>query len=444
MPDVSKPAITGNDTNTRITTVTSLSHDGRGVGRVDDKVVFIEGSLPGEQVMFRYLKRRRQYDTGKLLEIVSPSRHRVVPPCEYFGVCGGCALQHLHHDAQIHVKEQILRDHFAKFGRLVPETWRPPLTGVSFHYRRKARLGVRHVAKKGGVLVGFREKASRYIADMSSCLTLDRRFSDLLPALRELVMALSCPDRVPQIEVAAGDDEIALVLRHLVPLTDDDEQTLITFGRQAGAQIYLQPKGPDSIRCLWPENDAGLSYRLPEFNVELFFRPVDFIQVNAGMNRRMVSLALDLLDVQQDDAVLDLFCGLGNFTLPLARRAGRVTAIEASHDLLDRARDNARYNGIDNVEFKRADLYQPLPELPQQGFNKMLIDPPRDGAMEVVKHLTATGPEVILYVSCNPVTLARDSEVLVNVKGYRLMTAGVMDMFPHTCHVESIALFRKP
>ena len=438
-----KSASTNN--NDPVATITSLTHDGRGVARVNDKVVFIEGALPGEEVVFRYGKKRKKYDQGKLLEILKPSEQRVEPPCEYYGLCGACGLQHLDSAQQIHEKENILREHFNKFGGIAPEQWLPPLSGEKTHYRRKARLGARYVIKKEKVLVGFREKASSYIADMLSCKTLDKRFSDMLPHLRELIMGLSCKKSVPQIEVAAGDDSVALIFRHLESLSDDDSQSLIDFGKAFNANIYVQSKGPDSVKLIWPEQDQAMSYHLPDFDLEMLFRPNDFIQVNADMNRRMVKYALDLLDVQPEDKVLDLFCGLGNFTLPLAKCAEQVVGVEANDSLLEFARQNAEHNSVENVEFRKADLYDEKSTIPWADFqfNKLLIDPPRDGAFHVVKQLPKKGPQCIVYVSCNPITLARDSEYLVNEQGYRMTKAGVMDMFPHTYHVESIAVFVK-
>ena len=426
--------------------VTGLTDDARGVVRINNKVVFVDGALPDEEITFRIGKRRRQYDQGTLLEIIKPSPQRVEPPCEFFGLCGACGLQHLVPAAQIAAKEQILREQFAKFGHGEPEQWLPPLVGDNLHYRRKARLGVKHVHKKGRVLVGFRERASSYLADMSSCQTLDTRFSDMLPLLRELIMGMSCRDRLPQIEVAAGDEHLALIFRHLDALSEDDAQALIAFGQQHHAQIYSQPKGPDSIVPLWPEQPETLSYHLPDFSLEMLFRGTDFIQVNADMNRRMVSLAVDLLQVQADDNVLDLFCGLGNFTLPLARKAAHVIGVEANDSLLDHARRNAQHNGIENVEYRKADLYDESarPCWDDFSYNKLLLDPPRDGALQVIKLLPKKkGPERIVYVSCNPVTLARDAEYLTRERGYHLRQAGVMDMFPHTNHVESIAVFER-
>jgi len=424
--------------------VGGLTDDGCGVVRVDNKVVFVAGALPGEEIVFRLKKRRRHYDQGILVEILKPSAQRVRPPCEYFGVCGGCGLQHMAPAAQVEAKEQILREQFNKFGRCKPENWLPPLTGDSLHYRRKARLGVKHVFKKGTVLVGFRERGSSFIADIHSCQTLDQRFSSLLPELRTLVMSLSCHQQLPQIEVAAGDDQIALVFRHLVALTAEDRQRLSDFGQRHQAQIHTQSKGPDTVTALWPSQPQALSYHLPEFDLEMRFRTTDFIQVNADMNRRMVSLAVELMQLQPGDRVLDLFCGLGNFTLPLARKAARVIGVEAGPGLLEQARGNAIHNGLDNVEFRQADLYaDDTTDWRYIEFNKLLLDPPRDGAFQVVKTLPKNKPELIVYVSCNPVTLARDTDHLVNKEGYRLLQAGVMDMFPHTNHVESIALFAR-
>ena len=424
--------------------VGGLTDDGCGVVRVDNKVVFVAGALPGEEIIFRIRKRRRHYDQGILVEILKPSAQRVRPPCEYFGVCGGCGLQHLAPAAQVEAKEQILREQFNKFGRCKPENWLPPLTGDSLHYRRKARLGVKHVFKKGTVLVGFRERSSSFIADIRSCQTLDQRFSSLLPELRKLVMSLSCHQQLPQIEVAAGDEQIALVFRHLVALTAEDRQRLSDFGQRHQAQIHTQSKGPDTVTVLWPAQPQALSYHLPEFDLEMCFRATDFIQVNADMNRRMVSLAVELMQLQPGDRVLDLFCGLGNFTLPLARKADRVTGVEASAGLLEQARANAVHNGVGNTEFRQADLYaEDTADWRHIEFNKLLLDPPRYGALQVVRNLAKNRPERIVYVSCNPVTLARDAEHLVNREGYRLIQAGVMDMFPHTNHVESIALFAR-
>jgi len=424
--------------------IESIDQEGRGVARIDGKAIFIDGALPGETVRVRVQQRRRSYDLGKVLEIIEASPQRVTPRCPYFGVCGGCSLQHLQAEAQLPAKERILRDNLARIGKVQPDTWLAGLSGPHWGYRRKARLGARLVEKKGGVIVGFREKRRSFITPLASCDVLHPRVSALLPALRELIAGLSCPDRVPQVEVAVADNAAAFVFRHVVPLTESDVALLAAFGRQHDIQIFAQPGRPDQLVPVWPEQPAPLVYRLSDPDVELEFAPADFIQVNAELNQRMVARALELLDPQPTEAVLDLFCGLGNFTLPLARRAGRVLGIEADQMLIEKARRNAERNSLANAEFRVADLHDPEGSDPwgEERFAKWLLDPPRTGAVEVVKRLPADGgPERILYVSCNPSTLARDSEVLVHVKGYRLAAAGVMDMFPQTSHVEAMALF---
>jgi 23S rRNA (uracil1939-C5)-methyltransferase len=428
-------------------TVESLTHEGLGVARVDGKAAFIEGALPGEQVRARITKRRKSYDLARTEEILQCSPERVEPRCGYFGVCGGCSMQHLHSEAQLPAKERVLRDNLQRIGKVEPDTWLAPLTGPHWGYRRKARLGVRVVEKKGGVIVGFRERNSSFITPLASCEVLDLRVSALLPALRELIAGLSQPDRIPQIEVAVSDDAVALAFRHLVPLTAADDERLTGFARTHEVQVLRQPGRPDELVPVWPAAPGPLRYALPEFGVMLEFAPADFVQVNAELNRAMVHQALTLLDPQPVDRVLDLFCGLGNFTLPLARRSGRVLGIEADAALVAKARHNADLNRIANIEFRQADLYGAEGPDPwgAEPFDKWLLDPPRTGAIEVVKRLPADGgPRRIVYVSCNPATLSRDSEVLVHAKGYRLRAAGVMDMFPQTSHVEAMALFERP
>ncbi len=424
--------------------IESLIDDGRGLARVAGKVVFVEGALPGEEVRLRYRKRRQHYDTASLVEVLQPSVERVIPRCPYFGTCGGCALQHLAPEAQVRTKQQILAEQLERLGGgLRPERWLAPVTGPVWGYRRRARLGVRFVPKKGGVLVGFRERAHSFITGLDACPVLEPRLSTLLPALRELLAGLSCPDRIPQIEAAAGEEAVALVIRHLVALHGTDLVRLRAFAKQNRAQLYLQPADPNSVRPLWPEQPEPLAYALEEFDLHLRFRPIDFIQVNAAINRSMVHQALAWLELRPEDAVLDLFCGLGNFTLPLARRAGRVLGLEANPALVEGAQHNAALNGITNAEFRQADLYTESSEAwwGDFRFDKLLIDPPRSGAMEAIKRLPEPGPARIVYVSCYPATLARDSRYLVEVRGYRLVAAGVLDMFPHTRHVESMAVF---
>ncbi len=433
------------ETPTAIATVESLSHDGRGVAHIDGKAVFIEGALPGEQVRLRFVHRHRRYDNAVLVEVMTPSPQRREPPCPHFGVCGGCSLQHLEPAAQVLAKQQVLADQLQRIGKVEPQRWLEPLTGPEWGYRRRARLGVKLVEKKGGVLVGFRERRRSLITDLSTCLVLDPVVASWLPALRQLITNMSCPDRIPQIEVAVGDNARALVLRHLMPLTAEDMQKLRAFSAGHGAQIYLQPDGPDSIVPLDPD-PVPLNYTLADGSV-IGFRPTDFIQVNAAINNKMIEQALQLLDLKSSDAVLDLFSGLGNFTLPLARRAGRVLGIEGDTALVDGARHNASANKLTNIEFRAANLYTESSTVaPWDGFvfNKLLLDPPRNGAIEAIRMLREPLPEKIVYVSCYPATLARDSDYLVHTLGYRLAAAGAMDMFPHTNHVESMALFERP
>lgn len=431
-------------TETAEARIESLDYEGHGVARVNGKATFIDGALPGERVRFRYDRRRRRHDQGTTIEVLEPSPERVTPPCRHFGRCGGCSLQHLAPAAQVASKQQVLSDNLARIGRTEPEAWLDPILGPDRGYRRRARLGVRDVPKKGGVLVGFRERRRSYITPLDDCLTLDRRIAALLPALRGLVAGLSRPDRLPQIEVAAGDSAAALVFRHLEPLTGADLERLRGFAQAHDVQVHLQPDAPESVHALWPVPAPALGYALPEFDVRLVFRPTDFIQVNAEVNRRLVSRAIELLALEPDDNLLDLYCGLGNFTLPAARRARRVLGIEGEAGLIARARANAESNGLANADFRAADLSAQAPAAwGDFRFDKLLLDPPRTGAIEAIRALPADGPRRIVYVSCNPATLARDSQYLVEVLGYRLASAGVADMFPHTAHVESIALFVK-
>ncbi len=444
-PSIAAPVVHKGDTATAA--IESLNHDGQGVARIDGKAVFIDGALPGETVRFRYHNKHKTYDTGRVFEIIQASPDRVVPRCPHFGVCGGCSLQYLRPEAQLAAKQQILKDALQRIGKVEPHTWLPPLAGPPWGYRRRARLGVRHVPKKGGVLVGFREKRSAFITPLTSCAVLDPAISAILPALRELIAALSCAAQLPQVEVAVGEAARALVFRHLVPLTDADVAALRAFGAAHELQIYAQPNPPETVRALWPERPAPLYYTLPEFDVRMEFNPLDFIQVNAALNRTIVSEAIRLLDPRPDETVLDLFCGLGNFSLPLARRAARVIGVEAEPALLDKARRAAALNRLGNIEFLQANLFDEQALLPwgDARIDKWLIDPPRTGAIEIVKRLDEdNAPHLLLYISCNTATLARDAEVLVHQKGYRLASAGVADMFPQTSHVEALALFEHP
>lgn len=428
-----------------------LSHEGRGIAKLEGKTQFVDAALPGERVMAQYIEQRGKFDELKTVEVLEASSKRVTPPCAAAEICGGCSLQHMDTDAQIQFKEDTLRDHFKHFGDLEPEEWIAPMTGPTLGYRGKARLGVRYVAKKESVLVGFREKRNSFLADMQQCEVLNPKVGHHLLDLRELVAGLSVYQELPQFEVALGEDAAALVVRHMAPLTDDDTAKLVAFGQSHGFHIYLQPKGVDTVHRIWPESaskdEDRLHYTLdtPDGqSVKLAFHPMDFTQVNAEINKKMVRRALEWLDVQKDERVLDLFCGLGNFTLPLATQGKEVVGVEGDDAMVVRGKENASLNGLDNLRFYGANLQTDFTkeDWAKEGFDKILIDPPRSGALDVCNYLTAFGAKRIVYVSCNPATLARDAGVIVE-KGYRLVKAGVMDMFPHTAHVESIALFEK-
>ncbi|MCK7581806.1 MAG: 23S rRNA (uracil(1939)-C(5))-methyltransferase RlmD [Chromatiales bacterium] len=425
--------------------IQTLTHEGRGLTRIDGKTVFVDGALPGERVRLRYTRVQRRFDEAEVDEVLTASPDRIEPGCAHFGVCGGCALQHLNPEAQIRVKHDSLADVFERIGKVTPERWLDPLTAESWGYRRKARLGVRHVVKKGRTLVGFRERRNSFLADLRRCEVLHPQVGERLETLAATIERLSIRDHVPQIEMAMGDGPCVLVFRVMQAPTPEDEACLLELGRREGFHIYLQDGGIDSIRPL-PGQEVALSYSLPNHGVEIGFLPSDFTQVNLELNRRMVDQALALLDPDPDDTVLDLFCGLGNFTLPLARRSAEVVGVEGDAGLVERARANAVRNGLDNVRFHVADLQAELSaEAPwtRQRFTKALIDPPRSGAWEVLDWLPRLGVERLVYVSCYPTTLARDADRLVNELGYRLRAAGVMDMFPHTSHVESMALFER-
>lgn len=431
-------------------TIRDLSHDGRGVARLDERAVFVHGALPGERVTARLTARRRGHDEAETCEMLEPSPHRVTPRCPHFEVCGGCSLQHLDGGQQLEAKQEILVQNLMRIGHVQPAEVFEPLRGNGWYYRRKARLSVRYVYKKHRALVGFRERRGRYVADMSECHVLQRAVAERLPDLSALVGSLDARESIPQIEVACGDDRNALVFRHLEPLSPGDLEKLRAFARSSGIAVFLQPGGPDSVAAFEPEH-IELSYSLPAHDVTLWFGPADFVQVNGEMNRRMVDRALELLEPEPQARVLDLFCGLGNFTLPIARRAAEVFGVEGDPELVQKAADNAARNGLDNVRIFKADLTQPLPagggqNRPpwlRQACSRVLLDPPRSGAREVIPAIGASGASRVVYVSCNPASLARDAGALVHQHGFSLSGAGVMDMFPHTTHVESIALFER-
>ena len=425
--------------------IETLSHDGRGIARRDGKTTFIDNALPGEEVMFKFTYMRRKFDEGKAVEIVTASPDRVTPPCEHSTLCGGCSLQHMSPAVQVARKEAVLREQLQHFGGLEPEEWLPPLTGPVTGYRSKARLGVKYVEAKGETLVGFREKRNSFIAQLRTCEVLIPDVGHRLSELRTLMHSLESRSRIPQIELAAGDDDVALIIRHLDPLPEADQQALVGFCQNLGWHCYLQPGNESTVHRVWPEEgEQRLYYSHPSAGVELAFHPTDFTQVNAEINRKMVPLALDLLDISPEHTVLDLFCGLGNFTIPAAKRAGKVVGVEVSQAMVQRGYENARRNGLENLEFHAWDLSQDVSgqAWARQAYDRILIDPPRTGALEMVKLMPRLGASRIVYVSCNPATLARDAGELMAL-GYRLKAAGVMDMFPHTTHVESIAVFEK-
>ena len=433
--------------------ITDLSHDGRGVARRPEghahagKAVFVSGALPGERVVVRQTGRQRSFDDARTLEVLRASPDRVAPRCAHFGTCGGCALQHFDESKQIHAKQRVLLENLERIGHVAPASVLEPLVDAAWGYRRKGRFSVRRVEKKGKTLVGFREQDPRFVADIGECHTVIPQIGSRIGALAALVDGLDARRDIPQIEFIAGDPTpdfcgVALVFRHLQPLSQADRERLVGFGREHGFAIFLQPGGIDSVHALWPE-DPRLAFKLPQWDVELLFKPLDFIQVNAGLNSRMIQRTLELLAVQPGERVLDLFCGLGNFTLPLAGGAAEVVGVEGDPGLVSRARDNAAHNRLPNAQFHAADLARDLSGQPwmRAGFDRLLLDPPRSGAIEVLRQLPLKGLQRIVYVSCHPGSLARDAGYLVNERGWTLQAAGVMDMFPHTAHVESIALF---
>jgi 23S rRNA (uracil1939-C5)-methyltransferase len=429
------------------TDILDLSHDGRGVARREGeggKVTFITGALPGETVRAEPTARNRHFDEARTVEVLEASPQRVTPRCPHFGVCAGCVLQHLEESQQIVAKQRVLMDNLTRIGHVAPGTVLPPLVGDSWGYRRKGRFSVRRVEKKDKTLVGFREQDPRFVADLSQCLTVIPEVGTKVSALSTFIETLDGKRDIPQIEFIAGDDAVMLTIRHMQPLSERDRAAWTAFGQEHGFAISLQPGGVESVQPLWPA-EVPLSFKLEPWNVELAFRPLDFIQVNAKLNVKMIALALELLDAQPDERVLDLFCGLGNFTLPLARTVREVVGVEGDAGLVARAKENADRNGLGNAQFFAADLTQDQRSTPwmRQGFDKLLLDPPRSGAIEVLQQLPLKQFKRIVYVSCHPGSLARDAGYLVNEQGFTLVSAGAMDMFPHTAHVESIAVFEK-
>jgi len=426
--------------------IESATHDGRGIAAIDGKKVFVAGALLGEEVRFQRRKSRRNFDEAELLEIIEAAPERIDARCAAYGRCGGCSLQHVSDEQQREIKSQALRDSLERIGRVTPNRWFEPMTGPIWNYRRRARLAVKRVHAKGRVLVGFRERHAPFITDMQRCEVLAEPMDSMLEPLSELISALSISARLPQVEVAVADNAVALVFRVLDPPTADDEALLRAFGERHDVRVHLQPGGLDSIVLLYPESvDDSLYYDLSDFDIRIEFDAVGFVQVNSEINRRMVNKAIELLDPGAEDRVLDLYCGIGNFSLPIARRAGTVLGVEGEAMLVNSASANAALNGIDNATFRQADLnaIDGSEGWLREGWDLVLLDPARSGAQEIANHIESIGPRRIVYVSCHPGTLARDAGTLVNEKGYSCEAAGIIDMFPHTAHVESIAVFNK-
>lgn len=425
-------------------TIESLDQEGRGIARCDGKTIFVEGALTGEVVTAAVYRKKPSYEQANVQRVVRESSQRVVPRCVNFGNCGGCSLQHLDARAQVAAKQRVLEDNLWHIGKVRADILLPPLYGPAWAYRRRARLTARYVVKKGGSLIGFHEKRSSFVADMTNCEVLPPSISKLLPLLRELVNRLSIRERLPQIEVACGDTADVLVMRVLAPPSDADKTLLRAFADAHGVHLYLQPRGPETAHPFWPEAPADLYYALPEFGVKMPFFPTEFTQVNHEVNRVLVHRALALLAPRPGERIADMFCGIGNFSLPIARSGAHVLGIEGSASLVQRATENAACNGLsDQVRYRAMNLF----DITAEGFaalgplDRMLIDPPRDGAVALVRSLAAAPPARIVYVSCNPATLARDASILVYEQHYALSCAGVVNMFPHTAHVESIAVF---
>lgn len=436
--------------------IESLDQEGRGVAHVDGKTVFIEGALPTEKVTFQSHRIKPSYEVGRVVEVLKQSNLRATPQCPHYAICGGCKLQHLDFTGQVANKQRLLESDLWHIGKVKPENMLPPIYGPTWGYRHKARLSVRYVEKKQRVLVGFNEKATRYVADMNSCEVLTPEVSALIAPLQGLIMQLSLREKIPQIELAVGEGAagenqpvIVLIFRIMDALSVQDEVLFKAFADKHAVQIWTQTKGPDTIKPFYPVDSAAkalpaLQYSLPEFDLTYPFKPNEFTQVNPQINQVMIRRAMQLLNPLAGEKIADFFCGIGNFTLPIARSGAQVLGLEGLANLVERAKESAQLNQINHVEFGVADLFKMTPDaLTSLGkLDKWLVDPPRDGAFELVKSLDASNrPKSIVYVSCNPATLARDAGVLVNEKGYTLKSAGVINMFPHTSHVESIALF---
>lgn len=431
---------------TTCTTIESLSHDGRGIARIDGKTTFLENALPGETVEFTYKKRRSKYDEGKVVNVITASPNRVKPQCTHFGICGGCSLQHFDHNTQIVFKQKVLLEQLQYIGGVKPQTVLPPLIAPIWGYRRKARLGVKFVIKKNKLFIGFREKNQRYLTDIQDCSILHPVVGKKIFLLNELIANLNAYQDIPQIEVAIGDNANALIIRHLRTLDTRDLENLKNFAKREQFYIYLQLGGPETVTLLWPENSADdLYYSLAKEELKLFFQPTDFTQVNADINQQMVTQALTLLAPGKNDRILDLFCGLGNFTLPLAKYCDEITGVEGDAAMVERCQQNADYNELHHAKFYAANLAADFSKAAwaQHTYDKIILDPPRCGAEEAVNYFKNFAAKQVLYISCNPATLARDAAILIQ-RGYTLSKVGMIDMFPHTSHIEAMASFESP
>lgn len=417
-------------------TINNISHDGRGVGQLNGKTVFVDGALPGEIIAAEITKKHSRFNHAKIIEILKPSPDRIAAKCSHFAICGGCQLQQFSSEKQLLLKQENLLNQLKHIGHVIPDSILPPLTGPQWGYRTKARLSVKYVEKKQKLLIGFHEKEGRYIADLDHCDVLDPRVGTKFELLRELILNLSVYKQLPQIEVACDKNHVALIFRHLLPLSEDDKNKLKKFGLDHNFQIYCQPNKPEPMSVM-----TDLNYAFED--ITYHFQPTDFTQINPEINQKMLKLALALLDLNSEDKVLDLFCGLGNFTLPIAKHSAHATGIEGDKNMVIKARNNAEANQIKNIDFYVTNLFEPDVSMPwiQKKYNKLLLDPPRTGAIEILPLIPKWSPKIIVYISCNPATLARDAGELVNKYGYKFIKTGVMDMFPHTKHVESIGVF---
>lgn len=424
--------------------VHSLSHDGRGIATINGKTIFIHNALPSEKVTCQIIKTHKRYDEGKVIVHQQKAPERTPAFCEHYGVCGGCSLQHVTSEDQIKFKQKILLEQLQHFGKVIPDEILLPITGKSWHYRRKARLSAKYVIKKGKLFLGFREKGSSFLTDLNHCPVITKPVSEALTKINEMLQSTTQYQHIPQVEIAGGDNFTALIIRHLFPFTKEDEAKCAALGEKFNFHIYLQGDLPTNLKCIWPHSPKILFYALPHYDLKLFFKPLHFVQVNAEINEKLIAQALYLLSLNKNDSVLDLFCGLGNFTLPISRYVKRVTGVEGANEMVLQARENAVLNGIANATFFTVNLQEDIAYLlSKEKYHKVVLDPPRTGAKEVLNLPSVHNAQKIVYISCNPATFARDAGILVYHYQYKLRKIGIVDMFPHTSHTESIALFEK-